>query len=427
VSSTEAYELEIETNRRWNFAVNVSDAVAVNLAKSFIFSSTILTLYASYLTSSAILIGLVPAIQQLGFMLPQLILAQRSESLARKKPLILKISITERLPYLFIALAIFLWSDSPSWFAYLMLAVNIAVATGSAGLGAPAWMGMLAKVIHPDRRGLLFSLGTGVGGLLGIGGAFLSRFILRTQAFPISFGFCFLLSFLAEALSYAFLAMNREPEKDPEIESRSFRQYVRTLPRLLKTSRNFSRYLASQFLIILGTMAANFYIIFGRYRFGTDDAFAATLTMVALVTQSVSTPALGWLSDRLGHKWLAEISSWLGIAAIVLMLFISNQTWLYPVFILMNLSVSAMTISRMCITMEFGKIENLPTFAALSFTLLAIPTMLAPILGGWILDLAGFTPLFVSALAISVAGWGVLRWGVEDPRMGPRRRSASMR
>ena len=104
------------------------------------------------------LIGLIPAIQQVGYLLPQLLLARQAEGLSRKKPFVVKISVVERLPYLFIALGIFLWPGAPTWFAYLMLAVNIGLATGAAGVATPAWKAMLAKVIHPNRRGALFSL-----------------------------------------------------------------------------------------------------------------------------------------------------------------------------------------------------------------------------------------------------------------------------
>ncbi len=413
----QACEQQVEQHRRWNFAVNAGDLISVNLAKSFIFSSTILTLYASYLTSSAVLIGLIPAIQQVGYLLPQLLTARKSETLARFKPYVVRISVMERLPYLFIALAIFLWPKAPSWFAYTMLAVNMGIATGCAGLATPAWKAMLGKVIHPDRRGLLFSLGVGAGGLLGVGGAWLARSILETRSFPVSYGLCFLLSFVGQALSFFFLTLNREPEKKAAAATPSLSEYLRELPEILRRDRNFSMYLASQTLFILGTMAASFYIIYGRYHFGSNDAFAAGLTMVALVTQSAGTPVLGWLSDRLGHKWLAELSSWLGIAALLLMLFIPSAAWLYPVFILANLSVAGMGISRSCITMEFGRIERLPTFTALSGTLLAFPTLLAPVIGGWVLDTAGFAPLFSVALAVALAGWAVLRWCVSDPRM----------
>jgi len=74
--------------------------------------------------------------------------------------------------------------------------------------------------------------------------------------------------------------------------------------------------------------------------------------------------------------------------------------------------------------MEFGRAERLPTFTALSGTLLGIPTLVAPVLGGWIIDTAGFTPLFAASLVTALAAWAVLRWGVADPRMSRRARQA---
>ncbi len=411
------YEHEIEKNRRWNFAVNVSDLISVNLAKSFIFSTTVLSLYASYLTNSAVLIGLVPAIQQVGYLLPQLFFARRAEILHRKKPFVVKISVMERLPYLFIALSVFLWPGSPRWFAYTMLALNIGVATGCAGLATPAWKAMLGKVIHPNRRGLLFSLGVGMGGLLGVAGALLTRHILDKVAYPSSFGICFFLSFVAQAVSWIFLTLNREPSKKPEIRVPSLREYFAELPEIIRTNRNFARYLISQLLVILGMMGVSFYIIYGRYTFGVSDGFAGSLTVVALISQSAGVPLMGWLSDRLGHKWLGEFTTVLGAAALVLMLFLPGPGWLYPVFILMNLSMAGMHISRSCITMEFGGLDKLPTFTALSGTLLGLPTLLAPIIGGWILDLFGFSALFAAALVFSLSGLVLLRLGVRDPRV----------
>jgi MFS family permease len=411
------YEQEIEKNRRWNFSVNAADLISVNLARSFIFSTTVLSLYASYLTDSAVLIGLVPAVQQVGYLLPQLFFARRAEMLHRKKPFVVKISVMERLPYLFIALTVFLWPGSPRWFAYTMLVLNIGVATGCAGLATPAWKAMLGKVIHANRRGLLFSLGVGAGGLLGVAGAILTRHVLDTMTYPVSFGICFFLSFVAQAVSWIFLTLNREPAKKPEIQVPSLRDYFAELPAIIRTNRNFARYLISQFLVILGTMGVSFYIIYGRYSFRVTDGFAGSLTVVALITQSAGVPLLGWLSDRLGHKWLGEFTTVLGGAALILMLFLPGPGWLYPVFILMNLSLAGMRISRSCITMEFGGLDKLPTFTALSGTLLGVPTLLGPIIGGWVLDSFGFSTLFAVALVFSFAGLILLRMGVRDPRV----------
>ena len=411
------YEKEVEKQRKWNFFVNAGDLTFVNLAASFIFTSTILPLYASYLTTSAVLIGLIPAIQQVGLLLPQLFMAPMAEGLSRKKPFIVKVSVTERLPYLIVAIFIFLLPGAPKWFAYMVLVINLLIARGSAGIADPAWKAMIGKVVHPDRRGLLFSLGFGLGGLLGIGGAALARYILDTYNYPLSFGLCFALAFGGQAISWFFLTLNREPAKKPSIESPPLSSYLKELPNVLRGNLNFSRFLLGSFLVIFGGMGISFYIIFARHAFDITDGFAANLTMVALISQSLGTPILGWMSDRKGHKWLAESSALIGAAALIILLFAPNQSWMYPIFTLMNLSFSAFMISRNSITLEFGGSDKIPTFSALTGTLLALPTLLAPIIGGWILDFFGFRTLFILALAISIIGWGILRFWVQDPRI----------
>ena len=418
--SDPAYDDFVEKNRKWNFFANAGDLSAVNLAHAFIFSTTILTLYASYLTSSAILIGLIPAIQQVGYLLPQLLSANSAERLSRKKPFVVKVSVIERIPYFFVTLGIFLIPGAPAWLAYVILALSIGIATGAAGIATPAWKAMLGKVIHPDRRGALFAFGLSVGGFLGIGGTLLARWFLNTYAYPVSFAYCFLFSFIFQMVSWLFLTLNREPEKKPVLDHVSHLDYFKKLPSIIRGNPNFAFYLLAMYLIVFGQMAVSFYIVYARHTFGVSDGFAANLTLVALVSQSISTPLLGAVGDRMGHKFLAELSCLFGMAALALMLFIPSVNWIYLVFLLLNLGMSGLKISRGAITMEFSTEEQMPTFVALSGTLIGLPTFVAPIVGGGVLDAFGYTPLFATALVFSVVGVLVLKFKVNDPRVRRR-------
>lgn len=411
------YEDYIERHRRWNFFANAADLSAVNLANTFIFASTILTLYTSYLTSSAVLIGLIPAIQQVGYLLPQLLSARKAQKLSRKKPWVVKVSIIERIPYLFVTLGIFLIPGAPHWLAYGVLAVSIGIATGAAGVATPAWKAMLGKLIHPNRRGALFSTGMSLGGFLGVGGTFLIRWILKSYGYPDSFGLCFLLSFIFQAISWMFLTLNREPARIPANAQVPQWEYFRRLPALMKENRNFSLFLLASCLVIMSEMAGSFYIVFARFAFHISDSFAATLTLIALLSQSLGTPLLGVIGDKKGHKWLIEFSTVLGIAALVILLIIPSVGWIYGVFLLMSLSRAGLKIAQAAITMEFGTLDQMPTFVALAGTLLGIPTFLAPIVGGAILDGFGYTTLFVSALMIGLCGVFIFHIKVVDPRV----------
>lgn len=411
------YEQFTEKNRRWNFFVNTADLTSYHLAQSFIFATTTLTLYTSYLTSSAVLIGLIPAIQQIGYLLPQLLSANLSERLKRKKPFVVKISVLERLPYCFIVLGIFLIPGAPKWLSYVILAFSIGFAAGAGGFISPAWKAMLGKVIHPDRRGALFAFGLSAGSFLGIGGTFLARWFLETYEYPVSFALCFLLSFIFQVVSWLFLTLNREPAKTPGRDNISHIDYFKQLPGIIMSNSNFAFYLLSMCFIIFGQMAVSFYIVYARHTFSVSDGFAANLTLVALLTQSLATPVLGVVGDRKGHKFLAEISCLFGMAALIIMLFVPSATWIYLVFLLLNLGMSGLGISRAAITMEFSAGDQMPTFVALSGTLLGIPTFFAPIAGGVVLDVFGYIPLFVTALVFSFIGVLVLRCKVIEPRV----------
>ncbi len=414
--SPQEYEEYIHKNETWNFVVNILDLTFYNLAVSFIFGSTILSLYTSYLTSSAVLIGLIPAIQSVGYFLPQLIIARYSESLPRKKPLVQKISVMERLPYFLVVLQIFLWPDAPKAFSYGLLAFSLAVATLAGGLGGPAWNSMLAKVIHPDRRGIFFGLSHAAGGLLGVAGAALSARVLKQYPFPTAFGVSFALCFVSQVLSWIALSLNREPAREPTKEALSARDYWRRLPSVVRENPNFARYMVSRVLIILGGMGTSFYILYTRHAFQVDPSFAANLTIASLVSQTVFTPVLGWLADRRGHKWLFELSTVVGALALVVALFAPNATWFYGVFVLLNASTSGTFVSSLSILMDFTTPEELPTFAALANTIFAIPILVAPVIGGWLVDTVGYQPLFVVALILTALGWVALHWLVREPR-----------
>ncbi|MFH1086673.1 MAG: MFS transporter, partial [Chloroflexota bacterium] len=411
-----AYEAYIRRNARWNFAVNVMDLTFYHLAISFVFGSTVLSLYASYLTEKALLIGLIPAIQSVGFFWPQLLLARRSEQWPRKRPYIQIISVMERLPYLAVGLSILLWPRAPWWVSFGLLALGLALATGAGGLCGPAWQAMLAKVIPAERRGLLFGLSNAFGGFMGVVGTRLSRTVLETYPNPTSFGICFLICFFFQVISWIGLSLNREPRKVPGRPPLPAREYWRRLPRILSANPNYTRYLVGRTLAILGAMGTAFYIVYGRRTFQVSDGFAANLTMAALISQTIFTPLLGWLGDRRGHKLVLELATAIGALGVLLILVSPSEAWLYGVFMLVNAATAGIGVASFGIIMEFSDPDDLPTFAAVANTILAVPILASPVLGGWLADVAGYRALFGVALACACLAFVVLRWAVREPR-----------
>jgi MFS family permease len=94
----------------------------------------------------------------------------------------------------------------------------------------------------------------------------------------------------------------------------------------------------------------------------------------------------------------------------------ASIAWFYPIFLLTGMAnVSIWTIG-MTMTVDFGSESERPIYIGLSQTLTAPATIIAPILGGWIADSAGFIPTFTISIVLSLVMIGILVFLVKDPR-----------
>ena len=90
----------IQHNLRFNLTVNILDGGFFGFALGFASFITIIPLFVSQMTDSAMLIGLVPAIHNVGWQFPQLLTAGWVSRAKRIKPLVLWTTIHERIPFL---------------------------------------------------------------------------------------------------------------------------------------------------------------------------------------------------------------------------------------------------------------------------------------------------------------------------------------
>ena len=407
----------VEKNLPWNFAVNVLDISFYTVATNLAARQTILPLLVSMLTTSKLAIGLIPAIDSLGFLLPQLFTANYAEGLRRKLPFIAPWAFWgERLPYLVMALAVWGLAEPAPALTVLIFFILLAIASGSGGVTTPAWYDLIAKVIPADRRGTWSGVSFGIGALLAVAGAALAGRILATWAYPDNFALCFLLAFVAMLVSFVGLMLNREPDSETIKTGTPLVAYLKQLPGVLRRDRNYLHFLITRSVGILGSMATGFYIVFGSERWAIGGVEVGILTAVLTGSQAIMNLVWGVIADRWGHKLvlcLGAVS--LALAAIVASVLTAPE-WLWLTFALLGSSLAAGTVSNLNIILEFCAPEDRPTYIGLTNTLLAPVAVVAPILGGALATLAGYQGLFVVAAACG-AGTAVLMavW-VQEPR-----------
>jgi MFS family permease len=409
-------ETEIRKNYRYNVLVNMLDGMYFGVGIGFGSFSTIITLFVSQLTNSAILIGLIPAIHAVGWQLPQLFTAGWVSRQRKFKPMVLWLTTQERIPFL--GLAIIAWFlpaiGNP---AALVLTFAMLIWQGmGAGITANAWQSMVAKIVPPDSRGSFFGAQAALANILMSVGAVLAGFLLDRARFSINFAACFFLTFIFMGLSLVSLALTREPHDSEKIISPEKHAFWRESLEILRRDRNFDIFLVVRILSFFATMAFSFYIIYVLRRFGIDTITAGFLTAALTIASTAANAIMGWTGDRIGHRFMLVV----GALALTLSAFIAWAAptfgWFYLVIALAGFANASIWTIGMAMTVEFGTEEQRPIYIGLSNTLTAPATIIAPIIGGWIADAAGFHATFITSAVLGAATVLMLLVFMRDPR-----------
>jgi MFS family permease len=147
-----------------------------------------------------------------------------------------------------------------------------------------------------------------------------------------------------------------------------------------------------------------------------DAVTAGFLTATLTISQTIANIGMGWIGDRIGHRAMLVVGAFAALFSAVFAWNATSILWFYPIFILTGLAnVSIWTIG-MAMTVDFGGETERPLYIGLSQTLTAPATIIAPLIGGWIVDSAGFAPVFVISIVLSIAMIGILIFLVKDPR-----------
>jgi MFS family permease len=410
-----------DAHLRWNFTVNTLDVAFFLLGLSIISQTTIMPLLVRRLTDSTLAIGLIPAIYSIGYLLPQLLIANYAEGLRRKKRFLLIISgIGERGPYLAIGLLVLTLGARAPALTLIGFFLLLATTAISAGLGTPPWYDLIAKVIPAQRRGLWAGVSRGLGSLLGIGGAALAGRLLTNYDFPLGFGLCFLAASVALAISWVSLSLNREPDSVVTKPRVKLSAYLRQLPAVLRRDANYLHYLIARSVAVLGGMCTGFIMVYGVERFGFQGETVGLLTAVLVGSQAVMNLLLGAVADRVGHRAVLAFAALAMALAAASVLVAPTEAWLVVTFALLGASMAGNLVSGLNIILEFCAAEDRPTYIGLTNTLLAPATALAPIIGAVLASLIGYQSMFAAAAVLALAGGALLRTWVREPRFAIR-------
>jgi MFS family permease len=401
-------------NFPFNFLVNVVDGGFFGMALGFASFSTVLPLFVSNLTDSAILIGLIPAIHVMGWQLPQIFTAQRVARQKRYKPMVMFFTIHERIPFLGLAVV--------SWFipnigpkVALVLTFMFLVWQGlGGGFTATAWQSMIGKIIPKDRWGVFFGIQSAAANFLSGVGAVIAGVILENNEPTNGFTVCFLLAAGAFVISYLAIAFTREEETDPVSEVTERNIFWTDVRSILTRDVNFRWFVAARILAQLGTVGFAFYTVYVVRFYGVDEVTAGILTGILMIAQMLFNPIMGWLGDRWSHRGVMAVGMMCAAVSAVVAWQAPTVGWFYLAYALAGIGYVAIWTIAMAMTLEFGKAHEKPSYIGMANTLIGPTAFIIPLFAGWLADTVGYQATFIATSVGAIMTALVLSFVLHD-------------
>ena len=395
---------DVAANFTHNVVVNTIDLSFYFFSDSFWSINTILPVFAATLTDSPFLIGLIPAIVNAGWFLPQLFMSGRISRMPRVLPLSKKMGFLERIPFMFMPLLALLIGKVENRTVFWLLFLLMVWRGVGSGFSALPWQELNARVFPITHRSRYIGFSRVVAQSVGVVGSLLSVFLLGKYPYPSNYAIGFTVAAVSLWISFWAYSQNQEPEIEihPDLvdegESKPKGGTWQLMKRILKSDSNFRRYLIARSLAFMGNMASAFMAVYAMQRFDLGDEQAAIFTAVLLITGIFGYAFWGALGDRIGPQKVVVLSfiTW-GMGLIVAIL--ARNLWVfYAVFALFSLYSSGLNVGDMMLVMEIGEERYRPVYLGMARSLTGVFLLLAPVLSGWLVESFSYLVMFAVSL-----------------------------
>ena len=390
-----------------NVLVNTIDLMFFFFADSFWSIQTIIPVFAATLTDSPLFIGLMPAIANAGWFLPQLFMSGIVSRERRKLPLSRKMGIAERIPYLFFPLLALAIPHLSRSVALLFLFILMTFRGIASGFSALPWQEVMARVFPISHRARVFSISRVMGQLMGVLGSAIAALVLSKLDYPYNYALGFGLAVIAQWISFTAYSQNHEPEiEEPEPAAGAAAEGLdfALFGAILKRDANLRRYLLARSITFIGTMGSAFLAVYGINHFGLNDDQAAIFTGLLFASGLLGYAIWGAVGDRIGPKRMVTISLILWALALIVAL-TSPVIWVYYlVFVLYGIHNAGIGVGDLALVMELGDDSLRPVYLGMARTFTGGFLLVAPVIAGWLVGNWGYEAMFAASIAFTLLG-----------------------
>ena len=287
-------------------------------------------------------------------------------------------------------------------------------------MGVP-WADLIGTSLDNRWRARMFGWMSAGAGLIMLAVAPLIGVILSDAGpgFPNNYALLFGAAGTLFALSIVPVLFIKELPGGRAVEKvPSFGEFLPQLGRLLRQDVPLRAIIITRMLTSLFAMAAPFYIGFATVRLGLSSDVAVP-TLLAMQT-------IGSISGALVYTWLGARNNLLyirlalgGAALLPISALLSGMVGplpLYLGFFMFGLALSNLGLSYQNWVVTYADADQRPIYVGLFNTVSAVISLASPIIGGTIVQGAGYEVLFLTALAMVLGALFVTLRYIRNPR-----------
>lgn len=409
---------------RRNFLLGLTNGALFGFIDSLISPYLVMSLFVNSLGGSNFLVGLLPAIYNGGWFLPQFLISHRLQQMPRKKVLYNAISVVRVTCWACLILATFLIGASNPLLLLVVFFVLYTSYSLAGGVAGAAFMDVVAKTIPASRRGTFFGRRDLSGAIFAIGASYLIGVLLNpalAPPFPFNFGIVFLIAGVAIVFGLGAFIFVVEPVEKTTPEHLTFTKQLASAGRIFREDEVYRRYLLTRIAIAAADIATPFYAIYATRVLGVPPEVVGIYLALTTGASLITNPILSRVCDRRGNRVLL-----VGVAAGMLAMPLIALAFGFAapgpalglpfgiLFIITGMTRTGGNIVLPSALLNIAPAQERPLYIGFTNTILGVATFL-PILGGILLDIAGFRAiLLLTAGVAALAGW--LASGMVEPR-----------
>jgi MFS family permease len=372
------------------------------------FADPYYTLYLLSLKASNAQIGLVSTLAQLISALLALPGAAVADRTGQYKKMSLLPGVFNRLLWLVIAAAPFVLKDSQAVWVIMIGLVGLA---GLGALGNAAWTALSADLVPARLRGGYFASRNIISQFVGLLAIPAAGQLIYWIGEPTGYQVNLLLAFGIACLSLYYYSRLPEHPADHVPDRFSTRQ---ALHRIFKLPI-FLRFMIANAILQLGVnIGAPFINVFMAEEIDFNVATIGFVTTVGTFTTLFGMRIMGRLHDRFGITWVMRSGLLLPLVPVA-WLWVREPWQAYLVNGFAAVSWAGYNLGAFNLLLLSTPNEHRPRYIAMHTTVISTVAAIGPFVGGWLLDVVGFTTVFSLSGIVRALGLIVFFALVREP------------